>query len=205
MNFITNINGQFFIAAYLIGGIPFGLLLAKWFAKVDINKSGSKSIGATNVLRVVKETNPILAKKLGAATVILDTLKGAAVIIIAYFVGLTNASLWAIAVLAVIGHCFSPYLNFHGGKGVATGVGVMFVMLPMETIIAIVVWIVMAKLIKISSLSSLTALLALLVSSFILHPSMAHAPIILIAIIIVYKHIPNMIRLILGKEKKILS
>jgi len=205
MNFITNINGQFFIAAYLIGGIPFGLLLAKWFAKVDINKSGSKSIGATNVLRVVKQTNPTLAKKLGIATVILDALKGAVIIIIAYFVGLTDATLWAIAVLAVIGHCFSPYLNFHGGKGVATGVGVMLVMLPMETIIAIVVWIVMAKLIKISSLSSLAALSALLVSSFILHPNMAHAPIILIAIVIVYKHIPNIIRLISGKEKKILS
>lgn len=205
MNFITNINGQFFIAAYLIGGIPFGLILAKLFAKVDIKNSGSKSIGATNVLRVVKETDPSLAKKLSIATVLLDALKGAVVIIAAYFTGLTDATLWGIAVLAVVGHCFSPYLNFHGGKGVATGAGVMLVMLPVETIIALIAWGIVAKFVRISSLASLIALLTLLAASFIIHPNMAHAPIILITILIFYKHIPNIIRLILGKEKKIAS
>lgn len=205
MEFITNINGQFFIAAYLIGAVPFGLLIAKIFAKVDIKKSGSKSIGATNVLRVVKETNPSLAKRLSIATVILDALKGAIVVIVAYFVGLTDATLWGIAVLSVLGHCFSPYLNFQGGKGVATGAGVMLVMLPVETIIALIVWAIMAKWTRISSLSSLIALLTLLFASFIIHPSMAHAPIIIITIIIFYKHIPNIIRLVLNKEKKIAS
>ena len=67
MDFLFNTNVQFFIAAYLIGGIPFGLLLAKKFAGVDVKASGSGSIGATNVLRVVKETDPALAKKLGIA------------------------------------------------------------------------------------------------------------------------------------------
>ncbi len=205
MDFVTNINGQFFIVAYLVGGIPFGLLLAKWFAKIDIKKSGSKSIGATNVLRVVKESNPQLAKKLSIATLVLDALKGAIIIIIAYFVGLTDSTFWGIAVLSVLGHCFSPYLNFQGGKGVATGAGVLFVMLPIETIIALTTWFLMAKFVKISSLSSLTALAVLLISSFIIHPQMAHAPIILIMIIIVYKHIPNIIRLLTGKEKKIVS
>ena len=76
MEFLFNTNVQFFIAAYLVGGIPFGLLLAKKFAGVDVKESGSGSIGATNVLRVVKETNPALAKKLGAATLALDALKG---------------------------------------------------------------------------------------------------------------------------------
>ena len=71
MEFLNNTNVQFFILAYLVGGIPFGLLLAKNFAGVNIKDSGSGSIGATNVLRVVKETNPSLAKKLGAATLAL--------------------------------------------------------------------------------------------------------------------------------------
>jgi len=156
MDFLFNLNVQFFIAAYLIGGIPFGLLLAKKFAGVDIKASGSGSIGATNVLRVVKESNPALAKKLGIATLALDALKGVAVLAVAYFIGLDRSVLWAIAVLAVIGHCFSPYLNFEGGKGVATGMGVMLFMLPLETIIALIVWGIMAKTVRISSLSSLT-------------------------------------------------
>ena len=203
MDFLFNTNVQFFIAAYLVGGIPFGLLLAKQFAGVDIKASGSKSIGATNVLRVVKETNPSLAKKLGAATLALDALKGMAVLTIAYFIGLSEATLWGIGVLAVIGHCFSPYLNFEGGKGIATGMGVMMFMLPVETLIALVVWGVLAKTLKISSISSLTGVLSLLVSSFYLHPDMAHAPVVLIVFILFYKHIPNIIRLVKGEEKRV--
>ena len=203
MDFLFNTNVQFFIAAYLIGGIPFGLLIAKKFAGVDIKASGSGSIGATNVLRVVKETNPALAKKLGAATLALDAIKGVLVLSVAYFVGVSEATMWAIAVLAVVGHCFSPYLNFEGGKGVATGMGVMMFMLPLETIIALVVWAFGAKVIRISSLSSLTALSALIIASFILHPEMAHTPVIVIGFILFYKHIPNIIRLIQGKEKRV--
>ncbi|QFR49099.1 glycerol-3-phosphate 1-O-acyltransferase PlsY [Sulfurimonas lithotrophica] len=204
MEFLNNTNVQFFILAYLAGGIPFGLLLAKWFAGVDVKASGSGSIGATNVLRVVKETNPILAKKLGAATLALDALKGIVVLLIAMAVGLSEATLWGIAVLAVIGHCFSPYLNFEGGKGVATGMGVMMVMLPIETIIALVVWAIGAKVIRISSLSSMTALLALVIASFVLKPEMAHAPVLIIAFILFYKHIPNFIRLFKGEEKRVI-
>ena len=203
MDFLFNTNVQFFIIAYLIGGIPFGLLLAKQFAGVDVKQSGSKSIGATNVLRVVKETNPALAKKLGAATLALDALKGMLVLTIAYFLGLSEATLWGIGILAVIGHCFSPYLNFEGGKGIATGLGVMMFMLPLETLIALVVWGVLAKTLKISSISSLTGVLALAVSSFFIHPDIAHAPVVLIVAILFYKHIPNIVRLIKGEEKRV--
>jgi len=204
MDFLFNTNVQFFIAAYLVGGIPFGLLLAKKFAGVDVKESGSGSIGATNVLRVVKETNPALAKKLGIATLALDALKGVAVLVVAYFLGLSEATLWAIAVLAVIGHCFSPYLGFEGGKGIATGMGVMMFMLPQETLIALVVWGVLAKTLKISSVSSLTGVAALLVSSFYIHPEMAHAPVVFIIFILYYKHIPNIIRVFKGEEKRVI-
>jgi glycerol-3-phosphate acyltransferase PlsY len=204
MDFLFNTNVLFFIAAYLVGGIPFGLLLAKKFAGVDVKASGSGSIGATNVLRVVKESDPKLAKKLGIATLALDALKGVLVLVVAYFYGISEATLWGIAVLAVIGHCFSPYLNFEGGKGIATGMGVMMFMLPIETTIALVVWAVMAKTVRISSVSSLTGVLALLISSFIIHPEMAHAPVVFIVFILFYKHIPNIIRVIKGEEKRVI-
>jgi len=204
MDFLFNTNAQFFILAYLVGGIPFGLLLAKKFAGVDVKASGSGGIGATNVLRVVKESNPSLAKKLGIATLILDALKGVIVLAIAYFIGLSEATLWGIAVLAVLGHCFSPYLNFEGGKGIATGMGVMMFMLPYETIIALFVWFVSAKTIKISSLSSLNGLTALIIASFYIHPNMAHAPVVIIGFILYYKHIPNIIRIFEGKEKRVI-
>ena len=203
MDFLFNTNVQFFIVAYLVGGIPFGPLLARQFAGVDVKASGSGSIGATNVLRVVKESNPSLAKKLGAATLALDALKGVLILTIAYFWGMSEATLWGVAVLAVVGHCFSPYLNFEGGKGVAIGMGVMMFMLPVETLIALVVWAIGAKVIRISSLSSLTALTALILASFVLHPEMAHAPVVLIGFILFYKHIPNIVRLLKGEEKRV--
>jgi glycerol-3-phosphate acyltransferase PlsY len=203
MEFLSNTNVQFFIAAYLIGGIPFGLLLAKYFAGVNVQESGSKSIGATNVMRVIKEKDPALAKKLGAATLALDALKGIVVLSVAYLVGVSEATLWAIAILAVLGHCFSPYLGFEGGKGIATGMGVFLVLLPVETLIGAVVWGVSAKLLKISSVSSLLGLVALVIASFILHPTLAHAPVIIIAFVLFYKHIPNIIRLFQGEEKRV--
>ena len=203
MDFLFNTNVQFFIAAYLIGGIPFGLLLAKKFAGVDVKASGSGSIGATNVLRVVKETNPSLAKKLGIATLALDAIKGVVVLAVAYFMGMSEATLWAIAVIAVIGHCFSPYLGLEGGKGIATGMGVMMFMLPYETLIALLVWAILAKTLRISSISSLTGVMALLISSFYIHPDMAHAPVVLIVFILYYKHIPNIIRVFKGEEKRV--
>ncbi len=208
VDFLLNINVQFYILSYLIGGIPFGLLIAKLFTGKDIRESGSGSIGATNVLRVLKETNPALAKKLAITTVVLDALKGVVLLIIAKLIGLSIETLWAIAIFSVIGHCYSPYLKFEGGKGVATGAGVLLVMLPIETLIAFITWFIVGKVLKISSLSSLLALCALILSSFIIHPDIdgikTHAPIFIIAFVIVYKHIPNIVRLFQGKESKVI-
>lgn len=202
-----NTNILFYLAAYLIGSIPFGSILAKTFAGVDITTAGSKSIGATNVLRVVKETNPALAKKLGIATVILDALKGTLVLLVAMYVGVSDATLWAIAVLAVLGHCYSAYLKFEGGKGVATGLGVYLVLIPIPTLIGAAVWIVCAKVLKISSLSSLLGLIAVVISATFLNNGLnvgSNAPMYIIAFIIIYKHIPNIIRIIKGEEKKVI-
>lgn len=207
MDFLFNFNVLFYIVAYLAGSIPFGLILAKVFAGVNIKESGSKSIGATNVLRVVKETNPSLAKKLGIATVILDALKGTIVILIAMAMGASEATLWAIGVLAVLGHCYSIFLGLEGGKGVATGLGAFIVLIPIPTIIGAVVWVFCGKVLKISSLSSLLGLTAVVISAILFNNGLnvgSNAPMYIIAFIIYYKHIPNIIRLVKGQEGKVI-
>lgn len=207
MDFLTNQNIVFYLLAYLIGSIPFGLILAKTFAGVDIKSQGSKSIGATNVLRVVKQTNPSLAKKLGIATVLLDALKGTLVLLVGIYYGVSNETLWAIAVLAILGHCYSIYLGLEGGKGVATGLGVYIVLIPYSTLIGAVVWIVCAKVLKISSLSSLLGLIAAVISAIFIYNGLginSNIPMYLIAFIILYKHIPNIVRLIKGQESKVI-
>jgi len=206
MDFFLNINIQFYIIAYLVGAIPFGLILAKKFAGVNIQESGSKSIGATNVLRVVKQEDPVLAKKLGIVTVVLDALKGAMVVVVGMVIGLPEETLWAIAVLSVLGHCYSLYLNFEGGKGVATALGVFLVLIPIPTLIGAVVWGFCAKVLKISSLSSLLGLTAVVISTIFINNQLgiySNAPVYIIAFIIFYKHIPNIVRLISGQEAKV--
>ena len=207
MDFFTNPNVLFYLIAYLVGGIPFGYILAKVFAGVNIKEAGSKSIGATNVLRVVSQKDEKLAKKLAAATVLFDALKGAALVLLAKALGFPVAVQWLVGIMVVLGHCYSPFLKFEGGKGVATGMGVLLVMLPIETIIGIIVWASVAKTIKISSLASLSGLAAVIIASYIIHPKLpevdSHAPLLLLAFIIFYKHIPNILRLIKGEEKRV--
>jgi len=202
-----NTNIQFYIIAYLVGSIPFGLILSKKFTDINITEVGSGSIGATNVLRALKEKDPKLAKKLAAATLLLDALKGLSVLAVAKLMGADEATLWAMAILSVVGHCYSIFLKFEGGKGVATGMGVFLFMLPIETVIALIVWFISAKTIKISSVSSLSAVLALVIASFVINPQIpeikTHAPVLIISFIIFYKHIPNIIRVIKGEEKRV--
>ncbi|MCP4971470.1 MAG: glycerol-3-phosphate 1-O-acyltransferase PlsY [Arcobacter sp.] len=207
MDFLFNFNILFFIAAYLAGSIPFGLILANIFAGVNIKEQGSKSIGATNVLRVVKQTNPSLAKKLGIATVLLDALKGTIILLIASYLDASQSTLWGIAVLSVLGHCYSIFLGLEGGKGVATGLGVFIVLVPIPTIIGALVWVFCGKVLKVSSLSSLLGLSAVVLSAIFLNNGLevgSNAPMYIIAFIIYYKHIPNIIRLVKGEERKLI-
>ena len=202
-----NQNILLYLAAYLVAGIPFGYLLAKQFAGVDIKEAGSGNIGATNVLRVIKEQDPKLAKKLGAITLFLDAFKGVAILLIAMMLGASDSVLWTIAVLAVIGHCFSAFLMFEGGKGVATGFGVLAVMMPMAALAAIIVWGTASKGLKISSLSSLIALAAFIIASYLIYSDVpgihSHSPVWVISIIIFYKHIPNIVRLFKKEESRV--
>ena len=204
----TNQNTLLYLFAYFLAAVPFGFILAKVFAGVDVRKEGSGNIGATNVLRVLKEKAPHLAKKLTVATFALDASKGAIVILVAIALGAEPAVLWTIAVLSVLGHCFSIFLGFEGGKGVATGFGVLLILVPIPAVIAMTVWFIAGKVLKISSLSSLIGLIILLIASYFLSNANiqaidTHTPIWIIAFVIFYKHIPNIARLINKEENKV--
>ena len=208
INFLTNPNIMLYLAAYLIASIPFGVIIVKSLYSVDITKEGSKSIGATNVYRVLKNIDLKNAKKIAIITIICDVLKGFLPIIIAKFAGIDENVLWMMAVMAVLGHCFSAFLKFEGGKGVATSYGVFAAFLPIEVALSVVVWFFVGKFIKVSSIASLSGIFTFLILSLIIHPQIlpinTHAPIIIIVFIVFYKHIPNIKRLIFKEEKQVL-
>lgn len=218
MEFFTNyINLWFYLLAFFVGGIPFGVMLTKVLYGIDLRKIGSGSIGATNVYRALKEHDPKKAKLISIATLILDAIKGTVIIALAKAVGLPYGAQWFMAILAVLGHCYSPYLGFHGGKGVSTAIGSVILLMPIEGALGLVVWTVVGKVFKVSSLSSLTGVLSGVVLTFVipyilpLPPSIditaqinSHTPIVLIGLIILYTHIPNIIRLFKGQESKVL-
>src|SRR6478609_4513427 len=139
------------LVGYLIGSIPFGLLLTRAAGLGDIRRIGSGNIGATNVLRTGN-------KGLAAATVLLDGLKGAVAVLIAAWLGEHDAVLWAGAG-AVLGHAFPVWLGFRGGKAVATAYGVLIAAAWPVGIAAGAVWLAMAGLVRISSLAGLTSFL----------------------------------------------
>ena len=213
---LSNINVIFYILAYVVGGIPFGLLICKSIYKINLREIGSGSIGATNVYRAIKEIDPNKAKFYSILTIFLDAIKGMVVVALAKIFGLSYETQWSIALLSVLGHCYSPYLNFSGGKGVATAIGSVFLLIPIEGSLGLLVWFLVGKVFKISSLSSLMGVLSGLFFSFIIpyafslpksiditQQIQSHAPVILIGILIIYTHIPNIIRLFKKEEQKI--
>jgi glycerol-3-phosphate acyltransferase PlsY len=187
------------VLGYLLGSIPFGLILTRLGGAGDIRSIGSGNIGATNVLRTGR-------KGLAAATLLLDGAKGAAAVLLAGNIPVLHATptagLWA-GLFAVIGHMAPIWLQFRGGKGVATGLGVALAACWPEGALMCVIWLVGAKVTKISSASALSA--------FILSPFIAwafggpaHALLALIvAILVLAKHHANIRRLIAGTEPRI--
>lgn len=190
------------VASYFLGGIPFGYLVAK--AKgVDILQVGSKSIGATNVGRT-------LGKKAYFTVLLLDVLKGAAPSFVASLVlkpefGFSAHELGLICgLIAVIGHIFSPFLKFKGGKGIATGLGVLVGGAPIVAGIVLVVWGLVFFATRYVSLASLMAVVAMVVSGFIFYSSSLIFMSIFIGmgVFIVFKHRSNVGRLLKGDEPK---
>jgi glycerol-3-phosphate acyltransferase PlsY len=186
----------FAVIAFFIGSIPFGLLVSRAFYNRDIRKSGSGNIGAMNALRS-------LGKRGAIAVLLLDAAKGiipAALVV--HFFGLKVGAI--VAAAAILGHCFSPWLKFKGGKGVATSLGVLFVLCWPAGIAAVIGWLVGVLA---TTYSSVGSILAHLVAPFALwyftrNPWLTGYG-VLAALLIIYTHRENLARLRAGQEQGI--
>ncbi len=183
------------VLGYLLGSIPFGLLLTRAAGLGDIRSIGSGNIGATNVLRTGN-------KKLAAATLLLDALKATAAAVIGWYAFGPEAGLLA-GFAAFLGHLYPVWLGFKGGKGVATYIGMLLGVAPAMVLVFAFVWLAVAKASKYSSLSALTATLVIpVVLWFIQEPKIAMVMAIM-TVISWIKHKTNIERLIAGTESKI--
>ena len=182
------------VGGYLIGSVPFGLLLTKAAGLGDIRQVGSGNIGATNVLRTGR-------KGLAAATLILDGLKGAVAVLLArYFLGDQDV---VVGTAAVLGHLFPVWLGFRGGKGVATGLGVLLAAAWPVGLACCAVWLMAAKLLKMSSAAALTAFAAAPLFALVLSSADHALMALLIAILVFWRHEANIRRLLAGTEPRI--
>ncbi|MFN6953295.1 MAG: glycerol-3-phosphate 1-O-acyltransferase PlsY [Acetobacteraceae bacterium] len=180
----------------LLGSIPFGLVLTRAAGLGDIRQIGSGNIGATNVLRTGN-------KGLAAATLLLDGAKGAVAVLVA---GALWADPWAAPVAgfaAMLGHLFPPWLGFKGGKGVATGLGVLLAAAPWAGLAACGVWLAAAVVTRISSASALTAIVASPALCLALADWRAAVLALAMAVPIVWRHEANIRRLLAGTEPRI--
>ena len=194
------------VIAYLLGSVPTGYLLVKLFRHEDIRSVGSGNIGATNVMRSG-------GKGLGAATFVLDLLKGAAPVLIAAWIapqmatGIPPRNLEALAaVVAVLGHMFPVWLRFKGGKGVATGFGVFLVAAPLAALSAFALFILTLLISRYVSLASIIGAGSFPVFAWFMvrgdKPAGFVAAQIIVALLIIIKHHQNIRRLAAGTENR---
>src|SRR5260370_41287562 len=196
-------------AAYLLGSIPVGYLLVRIFRRQDIRTVGSGNIGATNVLRSG-------GKGLGAATFLLDVVKGAAAVLLGAWLaapllpGMPQRNVEALAALcAVIGHMFPIWLRFRGGKGVATGFGVFLVAAPLAALAAITLFSLVFVLTRYVSLASILGAASFPVFAWFtvsgMRPAFFIAVQAIVSLLIILKHLPNIRRLITGSEHRFVA
>ena len=182
---------------YLLGSIPFGLVLTRLAGRGDLREIGSGNIGATNVLRTG-------SKPLAALTLILDCLKATAAILIArrLFGDIDDLAGRCAGGGAMIGHLYPLWLRFKGGKGVATFLGVLIPLFPIGAAIYAAIWLGLLLTIRISSVSGMTAALSAPLSAALLKPSLL--PLLLgFAVLVLWKHRENILRLRKGTEPRI--
>src|ERR1700674_2004656 len=184
-----------FVLGYLLGSIPFGLILTKLAGTADLRSIGSGNIGATNVLRTGH-------KGLAAATLLCDMLKGTVAVVISGYYGGPNAAMLA-ALGAFLGHLFPVWLKFKGGKGVAVYIGVLIAMFPPAALVFCMLWAAVAAT---SRCSSLSAVVASFVTPIFLwwfgHPALASLFAVL-TLLLFYMHRENIRRLQAGTEGRI--
>jgi glycerol-3-phosphate acyltransferase PlsY len=194
---VTGLWAIYAIVAFLIGSIPFGLLIGRLFYSTDIRASGSGNIGAMNALRT-------LGKKGAAAVLVLDALKGFAPAYVALHWTGSDVAASVVALAAVLGHCFSPWLGWKGGKGVATSIGAIFGLSWIAALIAIGGWVVGALATQYSSVGSMLGSLTVPFSLWFLTGSVAETVYgAAAALLIVFTHRENLGRLRSGTENRI--
>ena len=183
--------------AYVLGSVPTGLWIGLRLRGIDIREHGSKNIGATNTLRV-------LGKGMGAAALAGDVAKGlVAVLAISRLSAWEHAPL-ACGMAAILGHTFSVFLRFSGGKGVATSAGVFLGLCPLPSLIAILVFGVVLALTRMVSAGSCLAALALAVGVFFFHEDWPlRVVVVLVALLVVVKHRSNIRRILRGEESRL--
>ena len=185
----------FIIAAYLFGSIPTGVLLTRR-SGVDIRSEGSGNIGATNVARTA-------GRLLGVLTLVGDLLKGLAPVLAARALGESNTTVGLVAVAAIVGHVFSVFLRFQGGKGVATGFGVLVGLAPAASLVPLGVFVVVIAASGIVSLASLSAAAAAPLTLWLFgHPSAVVVSALTISVVITWRHQENIRRLLAGTEAR---
>lgn len=185
------------IAGYLIGSIPSGLMIGNVFYQVDLREHGSKNIGATNAYRT-------LGRVPAAAIFIADLLKGMACVWLGgYFIGAPLALVIG-GIAAIVGHNWSIFLRFTGGKGVATGLGVIAMLMPSTTLLVFLVWAVIVYSTKYVSLGSVVGAALVPVSAYLSGEPIEYLLFgVLAAAFIIYRHKANIGRLLNGTESKI--
>jgi glycerol-3-phosphate acyltransferase PlsY len=186
---------SFAILGYLLGSIPFGLILTRVAGLGDIRRIGSGNIGATNVLRTGN-------KGLAAATLLLDGGKGAAAVLIAVWFGGHDAAFWA-GGGAVLGHAFPVWLGFKGGKAVATAYGVLIAAAWPVGLCAGAVWLILAAVTRLSSLAALASFAAAPILAAVLADATIVKLALVIAVLVFARHHTNIRRLIAGTEPRI--
>lgn len=192
-------------AGYLLGAIPFSLLVGKLFFKLDLREQGSGNLGATNTFRV-------LGGRAALAVLVLDGLKGATSVFMAMYLVpestyTSDVANWAIVLgifAAIFGHAFSPYIKFKGGKGVATAAGALFALMPLVACVELAIFIVVILITRYVSLGSIIIAMMYPILVVVFYP---HVPFIVFACVtaamVVWLHRSNISRLRAGTEPKI--
>ena len=182
------------LAGYMLGSIPFGLLLTRMSGKGDIREIGSGNIGATNVLRTG-------SKGLAAATLLLDAAKGAAAVMLAQRIWPDAVNFAAAG--AMIGHLYPVWLRFKGGKGVATLLGVLAPLLPVAALVYAVVWIGLLVILRISSVAGMAAAASAPITAAVVNEQALFPMLLGFALLVIWKHRENIRRLAKGEEPRL--
>ena len=185
----------FFILAYLVGSIPNALWIGKMFKNIDVRDFGSGNVGATNAARV-------LGWKLGVMVLLFDAFKGMIFIIIARKFGLSDIYVVLIGLAAILGHSYSIYLKFKGGKAVATSLGVMLVLIPKVIIILVIVFLLIVIFSGYVSLASISVAGILPILTYIMYNNIIALLSLVVGILVIWRHKSNIKNLLEGKEDK---